>query len=159
MVRALVEGNPVEGSVVRSELASSAMGSIGVTNPHFQASRLPASPLAAQTASWNQRVRDWAFTCLPFRQVEASDDPWDLRPTPTNTGLIFTSSSAFHAEASLPWASADLGKPATFDAGDQHYLLFVGLAQKDKLTRSIGLARESASGRTVCNNTSDSERR
>ena len=42
--------------------------------------------------------------------------------------------------AALDWANADLGEPATFDSGDKHYLLFVGLAE-DKLTRSIGLAR------------------
>lgn len=53
------------------------------------------------------------------------------------------------AVASMPWASADLGEPATFSAASNHYLLLVGLAEPS-LTRSIGLASESASSWTVC---------
>ncbi len=50
----------------------------------------------------------------------------------------------------MNWSSADLGEPATFYAAGQHYLLFVGLA-RDDLTRSIGMARESKSVWSICN--------
>jgi hypothetical protein len=55
------------------------------------------------------------------------------------------------AVATLPWASADLGEPAAFHWAGGHYLLFVAL-RKGNLARSIGLARESASGWSVCGN-------
>lgn len=53
------------------------------------------------------------------------------------------------AVAGLPWASADLGEPAAYYVAGKHYLLFVGLDQAN-LVRSIGLARESATGWSVC---------
>ena len=52
----------------------------------------------------------------------------------------------------MPWASADLGEPATFSVAGSHHLLFVGLAEPS-LTRSIGLASESTTGWTVCSDT------
>ena len=53
------------------------------------------------------------------------------------------------AVARLAWSRADLGEPAVFYWGGMHYLLFVGLTPIT-LTRSIGLARESAAGWVVC---------
>jgi hypothetical protein len=53
--------------------------------------------------------------------------------------------------ATISWARADLGEPAAFHAGGQHYLLFVGLSRD--LTRSIGLARQDNGAWVSCSST------
>ncbi len=146
----VVEDNPVEGSKVRSELASSSDG-IHWRHESF----LPGFTFAGIT----YRGADF------FLEPESSRLGVYMLAVPPGGGigrsLGFASYAdghwssshiilSIHAVAPLPWTSADLGEPATFHVGDQHYLLFVGLAQKDKETRSIGLARESATGWDVC---------
>jgi len=56
---------------------------------------------------------------------------------------------SIRAVARLAWASADLGEPAAFYWSGSHYLLFVGLNRTNR-NRSIGLARESSTGWSVC---------
>jgi hypothetical protein len=147
----VVEDNPVEGTDVHSELSVSNNGI------HWRhQSSLPGFTAKGIT----YRGADF------FLEPEGSRLGVYMLAVPPAGGigrsLAFASFSdghwsGFHivlnikSAASLPWASADLGEPATFYAADKHYLLFVGLAQHT-LTRSIGLARESTNGWVVCSN-------
>jgi hypothetical protein len=147
----VVENNPVQGTDVHSELSISSDG----IHWHHQAS-LPGFT----TKGITYRGADF------FLEPEGTRLGVYMLAVPSAGGigrsLAFASFSnghwsGFHiilnikSVASLHWASADLGEPATFYAGDTHNLLFVGLAQH-KLTRSIGLARESTTGWIVCSN-------
>lgn len=147
----VVEDNPVEGTDVHSELSMSSDG----IHWHHQAS-LPGFT----TKGITYRGADF------FLEPEGTRLGVYMLAVPPAGGigrsLAFASFSdghwsGFHiilnikSVASLRWASADLGEPAPFYAGGEHYLLFVGLAQHE-LTRSLGLARESTAGWVVCSN-------
>lgn len=148
----IVEENPIEGPNIRSELASSSDG-IHWRHESF----LPGFTAAGIT----YHGADF------FLEPEGSRLDLYMLAVPPGGGIrrslgvaSYTAGhwSDFHiilpisAVARLPWASADLGEPATFSVAGNHYLLFVGLAEPS-LTRSIGLASESATGWTVCNDT------
>ena len=149
----VVEDNPIEGPKIRSELASSSDGihwrhesslpgftSSGIT---YHGADFFLEPRWLTTRRYMLAVPPNGGIGRSLGFASYADGHWsDFR-------IILS----IHTVASLPWASADLGEPSTFDVRDQHYLLFVGLAQKDKLTRSIGLARQSGSGWSVCTDT------
>ena len=145
----VVEDNPIEGPNIRSELASSSDG----IHWHHE-SFLPGFMYGGVT----YHGADF------FLEPEGSRLDLYMLAVPPGGGigrsLGFASYTAGHwsdfhiilpirAVASMPWASADLGEPATFSVAGDHYLLFVGLAEPS-LTRSIGLARETADGWSVC---------
>ncbi|MGH2853704.1 MAG: hypothetical protein ACRDLF_05885 [Solirubrobacteraceae bacterium] len=146
----VVEVNPIEGADIRSELASSSDG-IHWRHESF----LPGFTYDGVT----YHGADF------FLEPEGSRLGVYMLAVPSGGGirrsLGFASYvaghwSGFHiilpisAVASIPWASDDLGEPATFSSAGSHYLLFVGLAEPS-LTRSIGLARETTTGWSVCN--------
>ena len=120
-----------------------ATGFIGVTDPSsgFHGFR--------RHLSWRRFLA--GTTGLALGRLYAARPPqggirrsWDLRPAPPDTGLTAII-LPISAVASMPWASADLGEPATFSVAGNDYLLFVGLAEPS-LIRSIGHASESATG-------------
>jgi hypothetical protein len=145
----VVEDNPVTGPDIRSELASSSDG------VHWRReSFLPGFVHGGVT----YHGADF------FLEPKGSHLDVYMLAVPSGGGLgrslglaSYTAGgwSSLHiilsirSVAALPWASADLGEPAVFRTSSGHYLLFVGLA-RDKRTRSIGIARESAAGWSVC---------
>lgn len=146
----IVEDSPVESSAIRSEIAVSNDG-IHWRHESF----LPGFTKAGITYHGADFWLEPQGTHLGVYML--------LVPPQGGIGrsLGFASYAAGHwsdfhiivpigATASLPWASADLGEPATFHAGGKHYLLFVGLAEPS-LTRSIGLASKTATAWSVCN--------
>jgi hypothetical protein len=145
----VVEDNPVDTTDIRSELASSNDG-IHWRHESF----LPGF----STAGVTYHGADF------FLEPEGSHLGVYMLAVPPGGGISrslgFASYAAGHwsqfhiilpisTVATMSWASADLGEPATFSFAGSHYLLFVGLAQDD-LTRSIGLARETTAGWSVC---------
>jgi hypothetical protein len=146
----VVEDNPVDTTDIRGELANSSDG----IHWHHQAF-LPGFTLDGVT----YHGADF------FLEPEGSQLGVYMLAVPPNGGIGRSLGFASYADghwspfhmilsiksvADMNWSSADLGEPATFYAAGRRYLLFVGLARKD-LTRSIGLAQESKSAWTICN--------
>ncbi len=146
----VVEDNPIEGTDIRSELASSNDG-----------------------VHWHRRAFLPSFTTqgVTYRGADFFLEPEGSRlgiymlavPPAGGIGRSIGFASyasghwspfhiilSIHTVAALPWASGDLGEPATFSVAGKYYLLFVGLAH-NKLTRSIGLAHRTSTGWAVCN--------
>jgi hypothetical protein len=148
----VVEDNPANTTDIRSELSSSSDG------VHWQRQAfLPGFTIKGVTyrgadfflEPQGSRLGVYMLAVPPSGGIGRSlgfssyaDGHW------SNFHIIL----GIHAVANLPWASADLGEPATFYVGSKHYLLFVGLAQ-NTLIRSIGLARGSTYGWSVCGKT------
>jgi hypothetical protein len=145
----IVEDNPVEGTDVRSELSTSNDGihwhhqsflpEFATKGTAYRGADFFLEPKGSRLGVYMLAVPPAGGIGRSLAFASFSHGQW------SNFHIILNIKSV----ASLPWARADLGEPATFYANHMHYLLFVGLAQ-DGLTRSVGLARETASGWRVC---------
>jgi hypothetical protein len=148
----VVENNPIDGSDIRSEIASSSDG----VHWHHE-SFLPGFTESGVTY---HSADFWLEPQGPHLDVYMLLVPpqGGIRRSLGVASYAAGHWSDFHiilpisAVANMPWASADLGEPATFSVAGNHYLLFVGLAEPS-LTRSIGLASGSATGWTACSDT------
>ncbi len=148
----VVENNPIDGSDIRSEIASSSDGihwRHGSFLPGFTDSGVTYHGADFWLEPQGSHLDVYMLLVPPQGGIRRS-----LGVASYTAGHW----SDFHiilpisAVASVPWASADLGEPATFSVAGSHHLLFVGLAEPS-LTRSIGLASESTTGWTVCSDT------
>jgi hypothetical protein len=149
----VVEDNPIEGIDIRSELASSSDGihwrhesflpSFTYAGVTYHGADFFLEPKGSRLSVYMLAVPSGGGVGRSLGFASYANGHW------SDFHIVLS----IHGAAALPWASADLGEPATFYVGSHHYLLFVGLAQKDRLTRSIGLARDSRTGWTACSDT------
>jgi hypothetical protein len=148
----VVEDNSTIGTYLRSELASSGDGlhwhresilpSFILNHTAYHGADFYLEPQGSHLGVYMLAVPPGGGIGRSLAFASYANGRW------SNFNIILKPDTA----TALHWASADLGEPATFYVGHAHYLLFVGLAQDDKRTRSIGLARDTATGWVVCRN-------
>jgi hypothetical protein len=148
----VVEDNPADTPDIQSELASSSDGIHWRHESYLPEFSTPDATYHGADfflESEGQRLGVYMLAVPPSGGIERS---LGFASYASGRWSHFHIILGIKAAASLPWASADLGEPASYYIKGSHYLFFVGLGQ-DKLTRSIGLARESLANWSVCRDT------
>jgi hypothetical protein len=145
----VVENNPIYGSDIRSEIASSSDG-IHWRHESFLPGFTDSGVTYHGADFWLEPQGSHLDVYMLLVPPQGG-----IRRSLGVAAYAAGHWSDFHiilpirAVASMPWASADLGEPATFSVAGNHYLLFVGLAEPS-LIRSVGLAQETTTGWSVC---------